>query len=138
MIAVTWILSYVLAVSAAEMELTGLRSGKGHVAVSVFADSAREAYPGDASAAIRTFYLELNGKQSLKISLKDLPAGLYSVTVMHDEDSDHKFDSVLGIPAEGFGFSNNPTVYFGPPDFTKTLVNLEAKPVFEIQMKYLL
>ena len=40
-----------------------------------------------------------------------LPAGSYAVQVMHDENGNGKLDAnFMGIPTEGYGFSNNPTV----------------------------
>jgi len=42
----------------------------------------------------------------------------------------------MGIPKEGFGFSNNPKMTFGPPSFEKTIFNLnesivkKCKPVY--------
>ena len=38
-------------------------------------------------------------------------AGNYAVQVMHDENDNNKLDTnFLGIPSEGYGFSNNPNV----------------------------
>jgi uncharacterized protein (DUF2141 family) len=40
-----------------------------------------------------------------------LPAGSYAVQVLHDENRNGKLDSnFMGIPVEGYGFSNNPQV----------------------------
>lgn len=39
-----------------------------------------------------------------------LPAGTYAVQVMHDANGNNKLDTnFMGIPVEGYGFSNNPT-----------------------------
>ena len=39
-----------------------------------------------------------------------LPAGTYAVQVMHDANGNDKLDTnFMGIPVEGYGFSNNPT-----------------------------
>jgi uncharacterized protein (DUF2141 family) len=46
---------------------------------------------------------------------KNLPAGDYAVLVTHDENDNGKLDSnMLGIPVEGYGFSNNPQVMRKP------------------------
>ena len=46
--------------------------------------------------------------------------GTYAVAVYHDADSDRGFDRTgLGLPAEGFGFSNNPPTFFGLPNFDR-------------------
>jgi uncharacterized protein (DUF2141 family) len=41
----------------------------------------------------------------------DLPPGRYAVMVMHDQNDNGKLDSnFMGMPIEGYGFSNNPAV----------------------------
>ena len=41
----------------------------------------------------------------------NLPAGSYAVQVMHDENDNGKLDTnFMGLPVEGYGFSNNPQV----------------------------
>ncbi len=46
---------------------------------------------------------------------KNLPAGDYAVLVTHDENDNGKLDTnLLGIPVEGYGFSNNPQVMRKP------------------------
>lgn len=46
---------------------------------------------------------------------KDLPAGTYAVMVTHDENGNGKLDTnLVGMPVEGYGFSNNPRVMRKP------------------------
>ena len=47
------------------------------------------------------------------------PAGRYAVSVLHDENGNGKPDMAVMIPREGFGFSRNPVVRFGPPAFAR-------------------
>ena len=45
----------------------------------------------------------------------------------------------LGIPREGFGFSNNPGLRFGPPRFESVLVDLGPEHARQtIRLRYLL
>jgi len=47
-----------------------------------------------------------------------LEPGVYAITLFHDVDGDGKMNTKgFGIPAEPFGFSNDPTIYFGAPSF---------------------
>ena len=59
--------------------------------------------------------------------IENLANGKYSVAIFHDENGNNKFDSILGIPLENFGFSNNPTIYLGPPSFEETSFFLNEK-----------
>ena len=52
--------------------------------------------------------------------------GRYSVVVYHDENNNRKFDrNFIGIPKEGFGFSNNPTILLGLPEQEEILFKVE-------------
>ena len=53
--------------------------------------------------------------------------GTYAVAVYHDENDNHRFDrSLLGLPAEGYGFSNNVTPLFGLPSFDSVRMTVGA------------
>ena len=44
--------------------------------------------------------------------------GTYALAVYHDMDANRKFKrSSLGLPAEGYGFSNNASTFLGLPSF---------------------
>ena len=44
--------------------------------------------------------------------------GTYAIAVYHDADSNRSFNRTgIGLPEEGFGFSNNPGTLFGLPSF---------------------
>jgi len=44
--------------------------------------------------------------------------GTYAVAVYHDADANRKLTrKSLGLPAEGYGFANNPSTVFGLPPF---------------------
>ena len=65
--------------------------------------------------------------------------GTYAISLVHDENSNGKLDVSIMIPKEGFGFSRNPTVTFGPPKFQSasfTLGNVDASQ--SVKMKYML
>jgi uncharacterized protein (DUF2141 family) len=54
------------------------------------------------------------------VTLDDLPAGTYAVQAFHDRNDDGHLDrGALGIPREGFGFSNNPPLGFKGPSFAR-------------------
>lgn len=129
-----------VAASASEgvnLQFHGLRNGDGYLAVSVFPESAKASYPGDATKAAKTFYIQLDGQREATVTLSDLEPGVYAVAVMHDEDGDKKFRTGLfGIPREGFGFSKNPTVYFGAPSFSKVSFDPAVDKTLDIKIKY--
>ncbi len=100
-------------------------SNQGKVLVLVF--NRESGFPDQVDKAVRKFALSPeNGKAELTLS--DLPPGKYAFTVLHDEDGDEKMaTNFLGIPAEKYGFSNNPRIYFSPPSFESAAVELDGK-----------
>lgn len=64
--------------------------------------------------------------------------GSYAVVVYHDENDNHKFDrNWFGLPIEGFGVSNDPTLFLAPPSFEESSfeVNGDLTHV-EVEVKY--
>jgi uncharacterized protein (DUF2141 family) len=49
--------------------------------------------------------------------------------VLHDENENSKMDfNFLGMPLEGYGFSNDASGTFGPPSFEDAAFRLKARP----------
>lgn len=67
-----------------------------------------------------------------------LPRGAYAVAVVHDENGNHRLDTLAGIPREGYGFSNNAPVRFGPPKFAAARFDLGGDANRQqIKMRYI-
>ena len=48
-----------------------------------------------------------------------IPPGTYALAVIHDENSNGKLDTnLVGMPTEGYGFSNNAKALIGTPSFS--------------------
>ncbi len=61
------------------------------------------------------------------LCLKAPAKGRYSVALYHDENGNKKFDQdFLGIPTEGYGFSQNPGFRFGKPELEETLFTVDG------------
>lgn len=53
-----------------------------------------------------------------RCDFEDIPAGTYALAVIHDENTNGILDlNWLGIPTEGYGFSNDVKALLGPPSF---------------------
>ncbi|MFM8912653.1 MAG: DUF2141 domain-containing protein [Flammeovirgaceae bacterium] len=62
-------------------------------------------------------------KGEVEVVFENLPSGDYALSVMHDSNTNGKIDTnLVGIPKEGFGFSNNVIGTFGPPSFEKAKI----------------
>ena len=61
------------------------------------------------------------------LNFGDLGPGTYAISAMHDENGNGRLDTFLGIPREGFGFSRNPRIGFGPPRFDQVRFQVGAQ-----------
>ena len=64
----------------------------------------------------------------LVITYDNLPAGKYAIKTYHDANDNKKFDkSLLGLPKEQYGFSNNEMGVMGPPSFSQSAFLIQGK-----------
>ena len=96
------------------VDVSGIDKGEGNLRVQIYSDN-----PDD---------FLVSGKKVMRVDVPTLPeaqsvcvtfpeAGAYAMAVLHDKNSNGKAD----IFSEGFGFSNNPKLAFGPPEHQETL-----------------
>lgn len=118
------------------VNIDGLRNGKGEVRLCLTQDGADflDCRKHD-DAVTREFPASAAGP----IEFRGLPTGEWYLLVLHDENGNAKLDKMLGIPREGFGFSNNPKLRMGPPkarDVRFSLAGGEARQ--HVKLRYLL
>jgi len=64
----------------------------------------------------------------VKFVFQGLPAGKYAVAAFHDENGNGKLDrNSLGVPTEGYGFSNDAQGTAGPPNFNQAAFDIDGK-----------
>lgn len=72
---------------------------------------------------------------TLKYTFQNLPKGDYSVAVFHDSNLNNKCDTnMIGMPVEGFGFSNNFRPKLSAPKFAQTKVFVENAKSININL----
>lgn len=121
-------------VSRLDIGIDQLRSTKGLIRLCLTADPDNfPACVDDARALTRSVPAGQRG-----IHLDGLPHGNYAAAVIHDENSNAKLDTLAGIPREGFGFSRNPAIHFGPPRFAAARFALDSvAETQQIRMRYI-
>jgi len=71
--------------------------------------------------------------------IKELKPGKYAFKYFHDENNDEKINTnFMGIPKEGYGFSNNAKGTFGPPSFDKMLFEITKSDTMICKPAYIL
>ena len=118
------------------IEVRGVRSADGRVYVAVHGPESKDTFPSgdDTVSGLR----EPARIGTLRFLVSDLPAGRYAVNAFHDENDNGELDTnLVGIPSEGYGFANDPSTTFGPPDFEDAAVTVgEASGVVVLTMSY--
>ena len=113
----------------------GLRNGNGLLAITLYADNPRKFLVSRGSLYVG----RVNANGGATTGCIFLPGpGVYAVALYHDENANQKFDrSGIGLPAEGYGFSNNPATLAGLPSFRSVRLSVPRPGLTtRIQMKY--
>ncbi|MEP7348790.1 MAG: DUF2141 domain-containing protein [Sphingorhabdus sp.] len=122
--------------SKLDLSISGLRNAKGQVMVCLTANP--KAFPDcskDANAQKRV----VAAADAANIHFAGVTPGIYAISLIHDENGNGKLDTLVMIPNEGFGFSRNPTITFGPPKFkSASFIVGSAVSAQSVKMKYML
>lgn len=98
------------------VHLDGFRSNNGKPHCSIFNDAA--AFPSDGDKALKTVVGPGIKNSAAEVDFTGLAPGKYAIVCFHDENSNGKFDeNMLGMPKEGYCFSNNVKPLFSAPKF---------------------
>lgn len=103
-LAVTILLPFATFAEEVHVNIKGIRNLKGTIRIGVFKDN--ESFENEAP--FRTIEVKKRGlfKGALNCSF-DLPIGVFGLALLDDENNNEVMDKgFLGIPEEGFGFSN--------------------------------
>jgi uncharacterized protein (DUF2141 family) len=119
-----------------EVAIANLRSSKGVVRLCLTRNRAHFPRCQDDPEALR---LSAPAAKAGLLTFTAVPAGDYAIAAFHDENGNAKLDTMAKIPREGFGFSRNPPIRFGPPSFTDVLVNVRPGGERQvIRLRYIL
>jgi uncharacterized protein (DUF2141 family) len=98
-----------------EMEINNLQSNNGPLYIRILDGNENPLIVGTSPVI----------NYSARISFDSISPGKYAIQFFHDENENKKMDfSLIGIPKEKFGSSNNVKPILGPPKFEKMLFNL--------------
>lgn len=118
-----------------DVVVEGVKSSDGLVAITLYADKPRKFLAKHGSLYVG----RVPARAGSTTGCIFVPQpGVYAIAIYHDEDADQNFDrTTIGLPAEGFGFSNNPSTLAGLPSFKSVRLAIpRAGLVTRIRMKY--
>lgn len=131
---------YTASFTSAQQQLTlhlnGIRTAKGEIGVQVFTD---EKGFEDSKPVLQVKFPKeglTDGKMSVTISVTP---GVRGIAVLDDENSNNKMDyNLIGIPKEGFGFSEYYHNSMRKPKFSDFKTNITpATKALTVRMRYL-
>jgi uncharacterized protein (DUF2141 family) len=72
------------------------------------------------------------------ITINSIANGKYAIRYFHDENANGELDkNFMGIPKEGYGFSNDAYGNYGPKDFEEWIFRVENTTNIELKTAYL-
>jgi len=73
----------------------------------------------------------------IEIRFTNVPAGKYAISYFHDENKNSELDTgTMGIPKEGYGFSNDARGFMGPPGLKDQIFDLSSDTSMTLKTKY--
>ena len=117
------------------VHIENLSNSQGNVRVALHQRLDGVDFPHDAGAVAGTFSRAVAG--SMRFVFADLPPGEYAVAAFHDRNADGQLGTtVLGIPTEPYGFSNDARGFMGPASFTSAAITVsEVDADFSITIR---
>jgi uncharacterized protein (DUF2141 family) len=102
----------------------GVRNTRGVIGVLLF--NSPEGWPEHVASAFISVAVPAQAPVTV-MTIHDLPAGVYAIVVLHDENSNMKLDRTwFGKPKEQWGMSNNPRFFLSAPSFDSARFTLAA------------
>lgn len=116
------------------VKVNGVNSANGTIRMALH--NGAEGFPFEGQAFAEKEMPSALGAITIRFS--DLAPGSYSISVFHDENGNKELDTnLLGIPKEGYGFSNNARRKLSPPKYSATQFQVgKSDMAIEINIGY--
>jgi uncharacterized protein (DUF2141 family) len=98
------------------VRVLNIKNSAGTVACALF--ESPEGFPGEyLRYATNVMVIKIRHSQA-RCTFEEIPPGRYAIGVIHDENMNGILDTnMIGVPKEGYGFSNDASGALGPPPF---------------------
>jgi uncharacterized protein (DUF2141 family) len=99
-----------------QVKILDIRNSTGAVACALF--EGPEGFPTKyIHSATNIMMIKVQDRQA-RCDFLDIPPGTYALVVIHDENLNGKLETnSVGLPTEGYGFSNDASALMGAPSF---------------------
>lgn len=112
------------AVNTVTVTVSNLESNDGKVFISLYNSEGSFLNKG-----FKSTYSTIENN-TCKVVFKNVPNGVYAVSLFHDENDNNKMDTgMFGIPKEDYGCSNNAKGFMGPPKWEDAKFTIENESI---------
>jgi uncharacterized protein (DUF2141 family) len=117
------------------IRITGARNANGTVRVLLF--RGPDGFPGDGTRVFQVQTVKIETASDTAQCIFSVPKGEYALAVFHDENGNGKMDkNLMGVPKEGYGFSNNPGRKLRPAKFEEARFMAESDRSVDVNLAY--
>ena len=110
------------------LTILNIRNSTGTVACALF--ESADGFPTEFLRSATNVMIIKIRKTQARCDFEDIPPGTYAIAVIHDENMNGKLDTNwLGIPTEGYGFSNDAKGLIGVPSFSAASFRYDGRSV---------
>lgn len=112
------------------VNIEGVKSTEGELLLAVFnSESSYLKTPLIAQS------IDLSEDERRSFKVEGLEPGEYTLSIIHDANSNGDIDIGMMGPTEDYGFSNNARGMFGPADYQDALMKIDSDKIVTIQIK---
>lgn len=110
------------------VKILNIRNSTGTVACALF--ESPDGFPTEYLRAATNVMVIKIRKSQARCDFEDIPPGTYAMAVVHDENMNGKLDTNwIGLPTEGYGFSNNARGVLSAPSFSDARFNYDGRNI---------
>jgi uncharacterized protein (DUF2141 family) len=116
--------------------IPNIKNSIGNIACGIF--ESPEGFPRNFLVSAKAVIIMKIQKTQAQCNFTDIPPGTYAIAVIHDENMNGKLDTNwMGLPKEGYGFSNTNISEFGAPAFSAASFRYDGQNLnLTIELRY--
>jgi uncharacterized protein (DUF2141 family) len=116
----------------ATIKICGGEPNVGQILLAVY--DTKETFPKEEKF-FKTYTIQVDENGCAILTPTDLPPGKYAFAAAYDKNKNGQMDkTMIGIPKEPYGFSNNARSSLSPPKFEDALVEVKSDSVIEFEV----
>ena len=115
-----------------QLLVSGFNNTNGQLAIAIFNNS--NSFASESETYMDSTLTVTDDEMTILI--EDINPGTYAISIFHDENENGELDvNWIGMPQEGFGFSNNPSIGFSAPTYDECNFTIEENQTLGVPIE---